>query len=159
MAGAVPFCHRSSSARSGDSTRWTSRALSTIVGESGKQEYRTAAPSSNVKLRRSRSRGMGLKSKEKYPQTGRGLRPPTAESEPADAEHTHDPSHAGVTPSSDSSNQEKPLVYRFNQTYSHKNVCDTLGPWRASPSVRGWLLPLRNESNFKTCAILKWSRG
>jgi len=31
------------------------------------------------------------------------------------------------------------LVYRFNQTYSHKNVCDTLGPWRASPSVRGWL--------------------
>src|ERR1035441_7701254 len=29
------------------------------------------------------------------------------------------------------------LVYRFNQTYSHKNVCDTLGPWRASPSVRG----------------------
>src|ERR1035437_3084467 len=33
----------------------------------------------------------------------------------------------------------KYLVYRFNQTYSHKNVCDTLGPWRASPSVRGWL--------------------
>ena len=31
------------------------------------------------------------------------------------------------------------LVYRFNKTYSHKNVCDTLGPWRASPSVRGWL--------------------
>src|ERR1035437_9982529 len=53
----------------------------------------------------------------------------------------------------------KYLVYRFNQTYSHKNVCDTLGPWRASPSVRGWLCPLRNESNFKNCAILKRPRG
>jgi adenine-specific DNA methylase len=30
-------------------------------------------------------------------------------------------------------------VYRFTKTYSFENVCDTLGPWRASPSVRGWL--------------------
>src|ERR1017187_6848166 len=52
-------------------------------------------------------------------------------------------------------NFENGLVYRFNQTYSHKNVCDTLGPWRASPSVRGWLCPLRNESNFKNCVIVK----
>src|ERR1035437_1280790 len=31
------------------------------------------------------------------------------------------------------------LVYRFTKTCSRENVCDTLGPWRASPSVRGWL--------------------
>jgi integrase len=55
---------------------------------------------------------MGLNSKNNHPQTGRGLRPPTAESEPADAALTQDPSDAGVMPSSDSSNQEKPLDFR-----------------------------------------------
>src|ERR1039458_7017234 len=40
------------------------------------------------------------------------------------AEHNRSLEEVGGRPS-----RPEWLVYRFNQTYSHKNVCDTLGPW------------------------------